>query len=155
LGTFPFAINAEGVIVGAYNDRSGKIHGFVRTVDGAVTPYDAPHAFQTWLLGITDKGEMAGYWIGNTDHGFVRSPTGKITSFDVPDALRTRATAINSRGAAIGWYMDKTYAVHGYIRQRDGDFTTFDAPGVPARPPTYPVAINTRERSQDGATPIM
>jgi hypothetical protein len=43
LGTFPTSINFEGATTGNYNDSGGP-HGFVRSPEGIITPFDVPNA---------------------------------------------------------------------------------------------------------------
>jgi YD repeat-containing protein len=43
-GTAPLGINVRGQIVGAYDDRDGVSHGFVRDERGRVTTIDHPRA---------------------------------------------------------------------------------------------------------------
>ncbi len=42
--TYATAINAHGLIVGRYYDSNIVRHGFLRTVDGTITPFDEPDA---------------------------------------------------------------------------------------------------------------
>jgi len=149
-GTWATGINAGGVVTGYYYTSAGQTclaHGFVRAVDGTITSFDVPNAFQTLALGENDKGEIVGEWFGTACDrcAFVRSPERKITTFNVPGATDTFAFAINGKGAVTGYYQDYQYpevTQHGFIRQRDGQYTTFDAPNVPAGGPTYSLAIN-------------
>lgn len=148
-GTWPTGINAGGVVTGYYYTSAGQTclaHGFVRAVDGTITSFDVPNAFQTLALGENDKGEIVGEWFGTACDrcAFVRSPEGKITTFKVPGAYNTFAFAINGKGDVTGYYQDgyPQYTPHGFIRQRDGQYTTFDHPNVQAGGATYSFAIN-------------
>ncbi len=43
-GTFAYANNSEGVVVGTYTDANVVPHGFLRSQDGEFTSFDAPGA---------------------------------------------------------------------------------------------------------------
>ena len=72
--TTAYGINADGtIIVGAYDDASGRTHGF-RWQGGSFTPLDVPGAAHTYAYGINAAGTViVGAYddtIGTT-HGFV------------------------------------------------------------------------------------
>lgn len=53
LGTFPAALNAEGTIVGFYNDAKLVTHGFLRTFDGTVKTFDGPGSTAIGSVGAS------------------------------------------------------------------------------------------------------
>jgi len=142
-GTFPKSINAEGVIAGSYDGSGAPAHGFVRAADGTFTSFDVYDSFQTYPLGLNDKGDVVGFWFGAIQRVFIRSARGEITKFDAPNSVSTTPTAINAKGTVTGFYTDNVnYWEHAFVRRRDGTFATFDAPGPNAVPPTLALAIN-------------
>jgi len=156
-GAVCFGINAVGVVTGMYEDPNSDFHGFVRTTDGAITPFDAPDAYPsanggTYPFSINAGGIITGMY--NTEngsqHGFVRAADGTIAEFDVPGAGTTtnRGTnpiSINSAGEITGTYTDKNSVWHGFLRTADGKIATFDAPGAGTglKLGTQPISINS------------
>ena len=59
-GTFPEAMNDEGMIAGNYTDTKGASHGFVLTRDGRITKFDAPGA------GTGSGQGTVPYYVGET-----------------------------------------------------------------------------------------
>ncbi|HUD25694.1 MAG TPA: hypothetical protein VMQ45_08420 [Burkholderiaceae bacterium] len=139
-GTFPYQINGEGEIGGNFQDANNVLHGFLRTRDGAVRPFDAPGAGTgacqgTQGFAINSEGAIAGVTIDASYvyHGMLRERDGAITVFDAPGAappVGTLALSVNRDGATTGWYLDASNVAHGFLRDRDGAITTFDAPGA-------------------------
>jgi hypothetical protein len=142
-GTFGFANNALGVIVGYYTDTHIVPHGFLRTPEGWITSFDAPGAGLGYGLNqgtvayaINDLGVIAGQFENSNYvfHGFVRHPDGSFTTFDAPGAgtstnQGTLAFNINLEGATAGIYIDGGNVTHGFVRSRANEFTSFDPPG--------------------------
>lgn len=86
VGTNARGINDSGQIAGFVNYPSGIHKGFVTTLTGApgfeaVSIRDAelleyPGALATYIEGITNTGELAGFWSdGQTWHGFIATPS--------------------------------------------------------------------------------
>jgi hypothetical protein len=80
-GAYASDINAEGAITGYYADANWVVHGFLRTPDGRITTFDAPHAgtasgMGTYTSSINSAGVITGpYTDGNgVTHGFLRLP---------------------------------------------------------------------------------
>ncbi|MGH8211801.1 MAG: hypothetical protein ACREPP_01065, partial [Rhodanobacteraceae bacterium] len=70
------AINAQGTVVGSFEDSGGADHGFVRAPDGTIAPVDIPGAMSIEVEGINKKGVIVGDYTdsGYMLHGFVLSP---------------------------------------------------------------------------------
>jgi hypothetical protein len=138
-------LNDLGVIVGTYEDVNQVYHGFIRTSDGKFQTYNDPdagttttsHVVGTYMTGINDAGEIAGYYINaqGDSYGFVlrRDGTGKASYFPGTADAKTFPVAINSLGALTGNYYTGLgpYPVYqGFVRTPDGIFTTFQVPGA-------------------------
>src|SRR5205814_5201693 len=130
--TFPFSINARGLIVGYFQDPSGATHGFLRNSTGAVSTFDVPGSISTVRQSINTGGDFTGTWQGAnfTVHGFLETSGGKLTLFDVAGAIQTNPTILNSDDAITGYYADANDVIHSFVRDPHGNVTTFDAPGV-------------------------
>ena len=155
-GTIALAINLEGVITGRVTDSSYGTHGFVGTLKGGFTDFDAPGADP--LLGgtvaqaINDFGVITGYCVDSNGvyHGFVRTPDGTISVFEAPGANTTDANfgtypmSINLLGAVVGFYWDANSTAHGFLRAADGKITSLDDPagGKGVNQGTWPYRIN-------------
>jgi len=56
-------------------DSGGNYHGFLRTADGAFTPFDVEGATSTAIYAINDKGAVAGtYGTKDGTIGFAGKP---------------------------------------------------------------------------------
>jgi hypothetical protein len=142
-GTFAYANNDLGVVVGSYTDPQVVPHAFLRTPEGRFTSFNVHGDGEgaglnqgTAAIAINDSGVIAGQFedAKDIDHGFVREPDGKITPFDAPGAgsaanQGTIASSINPEGAASGIYIDKNNTQHGFLRSHDGAISTIDPPG--------------------------
>jgi hypothetical protein len=138
-----YDINIVGTSVGAYMDNSGNFvaHQFLRTVDGAITTWEAPGAgngpYQgtgfddlgfvgTFPVGsLNSAGAVASMYVDEnyTHHGYIRTADGKFTTIDAlgadvtpGDFAGTWATSINDVGVVTGLYMDSNFAIHGFVR---------------------------------------
>lgn len=58
--TVPLAINNAGTIAGQVEAGDQTFHGFIRTPDGTLTPFDIDGAVDTYPVAINNKGAMAG-----------------------------------------------------------------------------------------------
>src|SRR5438105_11949025 len=65
-------INAQGEIVGFYNDTAGLQHGFVLR-NGSFTTVDVPGARDSFAIGINSRGDIVGGYDydGVVTHGFL------------------------------------------------------------------------------------
>ena len=162
-GTFAFANNDLGLIVGYYTDTNIVPHGFLRTPDGRITSFEAPGAglghgldLGTLAYAINDLGVIAGQFEDSSDvfHGFVRFPNGSFTTFDAPGAgtgasQGTVAWDINPEGATAGIYIDGNNVTHGFVRSGHGEITSFDPPGSVYTFPAWKRASARMARSSD------
>jgi hypothetical protein len=132
-GAIAKRINSAGTIVGYFADSQSVLHGFIRSVDGNFTIFDAPGATATYTAGINDAGTVAGQFVDNNlaVHGFLRGQDGRFTVFDGPGGTFSVA-AINSGGTVIGLGSSGD----GFQRNPDGTSAIFDAPGVGICDPT-------------------
>ena len=128
-------INDRGDIVGQMVGDDGFFHGFVLS-GGALTILDFPGASDTYALGISDSGRVAGYWDlldadGNTlgVHGFTWK-NGDFTQVDFTGAAATALFGINARGDLAGvWLPDLNSAIeHGMACPKGGQCFSFEAP---------------------------
>jgi len=80
------------------------------------TPINFPLATSTSAFGISDAGEIAGYYsdtAGNT-HGFVYAD-GAFSTVDVAGARTTLLTRIKNGGSITGICSDAVNGIHGLI----------------------------------------
>src|SRR5215472_15794442 len=138
--TYPYSINAAGVVAGStsINDGLGPFTGFVRDAAGTITTFAAPSSTSTDARSINANGGITGSYVGGSlshfgTHGFVRDPAGDFTSFDAdqdPGAV-TYARSINAGGDVTGYYSSSPISsiYHGFLRKEDGTITSFDPPG--------------------------
>lgn len=141
-GIMPSSMNAEGDIAGAWTDANRVVHGFVRTVNGTLTSFDAPGAGTgfdegTLAVSISATGQVAGVYVdaSGVSHGFVRSAEGNITTFDAPGAgtayhQGTYALSIDAAGEIAGTYSDAGNVAHGFLRAANGTITAITIPGA-------------------------
>ncbi len=66
-------INGARQIVGDFHDADGKLHGYLRSSEGAFTTIDAPGATGTDAIGINGAGQIVGDFqdAGGKGHGYV------------------------------------------------------------------------------------
>jgi hypothetical protein len=140
-GTFPLAINAQGMIAGYfYAGPSGVLHGFLRGSDGTFTVFDPPgsagesaHASAdregyvvrpvTAPLSVNTSGDIAGYFgdAAGVLHAFIRSSRGSFSVFEAANAstnggLGSFAQSMNDRGEVAGYYFDQAHSTrHGFL----------------------------------------
>ena len=80
-GTEPLNINAPGDITGAYIDRNGVNHGFLRLKTGAITKFDVTGAGTgsgqgTIPICNNPADAISGFYVdaNGVNHGFLRRP---------------------------------------------------------------------------------
>jgi probable HAF family extracellular repeat protein len=127
ISTCPFGLSNNGKVVGAYEDKNGKTHGFL-LVGKTYTSIDHPGAVATYAQCVNNSGTVCGYYNdGSTRHGFTWNG-GTFTGVDFPGASETDVFGINDSGAMVGAYRLSGVS-HGF--QLTGNtFTTVDYPGA-------------------------
>jgi probable HAF family extracellular repeat protein len=120
-------INTSGLIVGAYQDVAGLIHGFATSDSSTFNDVDFPGVTNTQAIDVNDAGDIAGDYFdaANVEHGFVSSG-GTFTAIDFPGATSTAVAGINANGDVVGGYTDTTGS-HGFLRS-GGVFTPINFP---------------------------
>ena len=132
-GTFGYAINKGGTIVGTYLKRNGVETAFIRTAGGNYASFQAPDGQDTSPFQITNYGAIVGQYAdaNNVSHAFVRRRGGSFLTYEAPWASQTpddtvaqgtAAGAINARGDTAGLYWDAQGLGHGFIRYHNGSF---------------------------------
>lgn len=136
--TMPNAINRYGVIVGMAVKGGGSASGFIRSADGQINTYDAPHSTMTNLQGINSFGVKIGVFedSSNAIHSFTLNKT-DFDEIKVPGAPYTWASGINDHGDIVGAFAT-TDGFDGFVL-RDRRFRTIRFPGAQA---TFANSIN-------------
>ena len=126
-------MNAKGFTVGFYNDAAGVSHGYLRSLEGAITVVDYPGASTTAaplpcggtaggtvLSGTSDREDSSGhYWDAqHNEHGFSRTPGGIYNRIDYPGAFQTAGGGTNTHGTVVGYYLDSACNPTAYIAYR-------------------------------------
>ncbi len=133
----PTAINKYNVVTGTALSAS-HFHGFMATLTGGVTTFDAPGATTTQPTSINASGAITGTYTdsNNVGHGFLREPDGTFVTFDAPNAGTTSGSygtvpeSIDADGNIAGCVYDSSSHLHGFVREASGVMHTVDAPGV-------------------------
>jgi hypothetical protein len=148
-GTYATGISSKGEVVGNFFDAccAHISHGFIRSLDGTLTPVNWNPSFPfpgypegTFLEGINSQGEAVGYYIrrnpdrGYVYHGLIRSPQGVITTIDFQGAgtgneQGTFLADINNSGTILGGYIDSFGERHFVLLSKKGEVTRFEVPG--------------------------
>jgi hypothetical protein len=100
-------INDSGHVTGTLQDNNGgKVHGFIRDADGAITTFDYPSAGQTFASGINNLGEVTGVYLSsdlNHTYCYRRSANGNdFTTISNPDSNAVYTYGINDSGQVAG-----------------------------------------------------
>ena len=170
--TFPFGINASGVIVGRYLGAGGLTHGFVRTADDEVCTdnyptasfvvagitnvcvIDVPGANFTVASDLNAQGDIVGWYTrpgSPVRHGFLlKAGTSEFESFDPPGSIFTNAVGINEQGDISGRYCTSSCTQagsgsiwHGFLVP-NGDFANIQTFDVPNAIATIGFKLNAR-----------
>lgn len=156
-GTRAWGINAQGDIVGSYDDARLVRHGFLLR-DGQFITIDNPNGGDgppgplgnqgTTLYDINVSRDIVGRYINddNIEHSFLFRQ-GVFYPVDDPDAgtednQGTQANGINESGDIVGLYADSKFISHGFLRRHDGTYVTINAPH-PGRD-THAFGINNK-----------
>jgi large repetitive protein len=131
--TEAFGVNAQGTIVGLFEDSTSATHGFVDK-GGVTTTFDAPASTFTEVTGINDNGDIVGVFIdkSSAEHGFLETSSGTFSQIDAPGASTTLAFGINDSGTIVGRFVDSSGHIHGFSEQEQngilipGTFTQID-----------------------------
>lgn len=109
------AVNDSGTATGCTRDADGRLHGFLRSDDGTITPLDESHV--TW--GTVVEGAPPPYWRLGEAPAVDKTFTGGICP-----------TGINADGVVVGYYTAENgtgKVMHGFVL--DGTtFTSYDDP---------------------------
>jgi hypothetical protein len=90
-----------------------------------------PHDTFTQLLGINDKGEIAGYHNVNDNRGFTYElSTHHFKNENFPGSTATQVIGINAPGQTCGFFVDTANVTHGFLDDL-GVFKAVDFPGTP------------------------
>src|SRR3954469_7582752 len=97
------------------------------------TSIDFPGATSTMAWGITQSGDIAGFYVSadKATHGFLLS-RGQYSSIDFPGAAFTEVNGMSPKGDLIGDYaatLTGSGPHHGFVLSGDGNFRTIDYPG--------------------------
>ena len=143
-GTYPVAINSNGVIVGFYFDAQKLQHGFLRAADGTFTSFDAPGALATDPTAISSNGIVVGVYshptsTSNLPYGFLRYANGQFVTLLAPGTAYTVPIAINDVGQITGWTANDS-GEFGFLWTEKSRFTLFSVPF--SGPSTAGSAIN-------------
>jgi uncharacterized membrane protein len=130
--TWIHGINNAGVTVGAYLDKAGVCHGFIRN-GKEITKLDDPNGSCTDAYNLNPNGSVAvvGNYYANTGNprGFLYK-NGKFLDIPGPaGATVSMANGINDKGDIVGVYIDSNTVVHGFLL-KGGKYKTLDVPGA-------------------------
>jgi uncharacterized membrane protein len=106
-GTYPIAINDDGVVTGDYACGNQCGRAFVRAMDGSIATFSvANDVYGTRPYAINKDGTVAGVYgdVGPVYHGFLRAPDGTLTTFD-PDEnpdVWVSVCCVSNRGTTAG-----------------------------------------------------
>lgn len=144
-GTIGIGVNSEGEITGEYVDSNFVFHGFLRSPEGVITTFDAPHAstdgYGTFGRGVNVEGVTVGVYTNKNFNygGFIRRPDGTFETYRDPNACTTGDPegcegtgfdTINIFGAIAGGYVDKNFVEHALLVTPDGKVIAYEAPGA-------------------------
>ena len=81
------------------------------------------------LLGINDKGAIAGYHNFTLNQGFTLELPHNFMTENFPQSMQTQVIGINNLGETAGFYIDNNGATNGFLK-KSGTFATVDFPGI-------------------------
>jgi uncharacterized membrane protein len=147
-GTATTGINDRGDVLGAYEDRRGRVvRHFVRDRRGRYTRIPDPPGGSDAdeYIDINNRGAIVGFLNddqGASTTGFLRTRGGRFKRIKVPRSKVTGPLKINDRRQVVGIYLDKKNALHGFLWD-DGRYRTIDVRGAAS---TAVLGINDRGR---------
>jgi uncharacterized membrane protein len=147
-GTATTGINDRGDVLGAYEDRRGRvIRHFVRDRRGRYTRIPDPPGGSDAdeYIDINNRGAIVGFLNddqGASTTGFLRTRGGRFKRINVPRSKVTGPLKINDRRQVVGIYLDKRNEIHGFLWD-DGRYKTIDVRGAAS---TLVLGINNRGR---------
>jgi len=135
--TVPLGINANGDVVGYFEDSRRVLWGFLyEQPTGEFTKFRPPGVGESvYASGINASRLTVGTFSTGSinNHFYLRSPDGTYSSFDYPQIGYTGSFAgINDLDQIVGSFAPAGEDYLGFIRSADGTtFTTFRVPGAP------------------------
>ena len=84
--------------------------------DGSTyTTIDFPGSLNSYLTGINDSGQLAGFYLDSTlvNHGFVLDH-GTFNAVDYPGGTHTFPAGMNTSGFVVGAWKDTDFNIHGF-----------------------------------------
>lgn len=122
-------VNDSNTLVGEFIGSDQFTHGFLLTSDGQFTQYDVAVDTSTYVFGINNAGNLAGF-VGNdgANQAFVNIG-GTVTQFTV-NGNPTVAFGIDSSNNTVGQFVDTNFITHGFYRDTSGVITQIDYPGA-------------------------
>jgi hypothetical protein len=134
-GTFVWAVNVHGQLVGWTVDEDGGFHAYSRSSSGRFKSLHLPDQGKGKGRGsraycINKNGVIGGDYIdvNGVSHGFLLYRTGVVTLVDIHGAHHVQVSGVNDNGDATGFYSDKDSVQHGFVRSANGEIATFHAP---------------------------
>jgi hypothetical protein len=124
--TQAYRMNAQGDLVGSYQDATGT-HGFLLR-GRSYRSISVPTAIMTHARGINERGDVVGYYVaGETTRGFILSD-GRFTTLQVPATRGTRLWDITGSGEVSGEYQAVEGGPWHAFTWREGEFTLIAIP---------------------------
>src|SRR5262245_10784311 len=151
--TYVFGINNQGMVVGAYDDATGRSHGFVRGRSGHYRTIDFPGAYATVATRINDRGQIVGDYYSTKKRfnqglkrGFLLDHR-RFTRINVPGSDSTEAVGLDDHGRVVGETGTlEPLAGSGFL-WNDGRIKRIDVPGA-----AFTGAEEINERDQIAGT---
>jgi hypothetical protein len=124
--TIASAINAHRDVVGRYNDKDDRVHGFLRDAEGhfETLDVDVRGADLTVARGVNDAGDVVGMYrvpesgFPEKRHGFIFS-RGHYATIDFPGPAGTNTFAWNVTGdgtiVGVFSFPDDGFKEHGFV----------------------------------------
>ncbi len=149
-GTYSFAINTSGQVLGDYYDTNDDVHAFI--YNGTYTDISDPAAAEsasggglsgTHATAINSSGQVVGYYVdaNGVPNGFLYSG-GTYTTLDDPAGVNgTVAEGINDAGEVVGYYFDGNGNTQVFTYS-NGVYTDLNDPSIAEGGGIQDLAIN-------------